>query len=147
MNLTGLNAHADMPAALEDLARIVVDSVFSVHKELGPGFLERIYEEALICEFQDRGIDYLRQYPVAVSYKGRILPCDYKIDLIVENNIILELKTVDRIAPIHEAQIISYMKQQGAPLGLIVNFNEALIKNGIKRVILSSNLRNFASSR
>ena len=145
--MTVLAQYNDMPAELDALSRSVVDSIFSVHKVLGPGYLERIYEEALISEFADRGISYERQKTLPVFYKKKLLPINYQIDLVVEEKIILELKTVERIIPVHEAQILSYMKQSGVILGFIVNFNEALIKNGLRRIVLSEKLRSFASSR
>ncbi len=136
-----------MPVELDELSRKVIDCVFSVHKELGPGFLEKIYEEALIEEFQERGIGVKTQKPLSVFYKGKKLPTEYRLDMIVEDHIILELKTVERMLPVHEAQLISYMKQAKISMGFVINFKEALIKNGIKRVILSEMLRPFASSR
>ena len=145
--MSALAQYNDMPAELDALSKSVVDSVFSVHKELGPGYLERIYEEALISEFEDRGISYERQKLLPVFYKKKLLPINYQIDLVVEEKIILELKTVEKIIPVHEAQILSYMKQSGVILGFIVNFNEALIKNGLRRIVLSEKLRSFASSR
>jgi len=145
--MTALKQHSDMPAELDEMSRQVVDSCFAVHRELGPGLLEKIYEEALVSELEGRGMAVESQKSVPVFYKGKKLPSDYRIDLVVNDQIVLELKTVDRIAPVHEAQIMSYMKLLPSPLGFIVNFNEALIKDGIKRVVLSNNLRNFASSR
>ena len=142
-----LKKYSDMPVDLDELSKIVIDSVFMVHKELGPGYLERIYEEALIFELESRDIPVQRQQAVSVRYKGKVLPTEYKIDLMIDNRIILELKTVEKILPVHEAQIISNMKQSGILLGFIVNFNEVLIKNGIKRMVLSHDLRSFASSR
>ena len=140
--------HNDMPQELDELSGKVVDSVFAVHKELGPGFLEKIYEDALCYELEQRGISFIRQKSIPVFYKNQKMPTEYKLDLIVEDQIILELKTVDKILPVHEAQILSYMKQCGTSLGFVVNFNESLIKNGIKRVVLSNNnLRAFAPSR
>lgn len=147
MMTTALKQHSDMPADLDELSRRVVDACFAVHKELGTGLLERIYEEALIAELQSRSIPVESQKAVPVFYKGQKLSSDYKIDLVVDDQIVIELKTVDRIIPVHEAQLISYMKLLPAPLGFIVNFNETLIRDGIKRVVLSNNLRNFASSR
>lgn len=146
MMATALKQHSDMPAELDELSRQVVDSCFAVHKELGPGLLERIYEEALVAELQGRSISVESQKAVPVFYKGQKLVSDYRIDLVVNNRIIVELKAVDRIAPVHEAQLISYMKLFSASLGFLVNFNESLIRDGIKRVVLSNNLRNFATS-
>lgn len=145
--MTALNKYNDLPADLDELSRQVVDSFFSAHKELGPGLLEKIYEDALVSEFEDRKISFERQKFVPVFYKGKKLSSDYRVDLLVNGQIVIELKTVDRIIPVHEAQIMSYMKLSQAPLGFIVNFNAVLIKDGIKRVVLSNNLRNFASSR
>lgn len=140
--------HNDMLQELDELSRKVVDSVFSVHKELGPGFLEKIYEDALCYELEQRGLNFIRQKSIPVFYKNQKMPTEYKLDLIVEDQMILELKTVEKILPVHEAQVISYMKQCDSPLGFVINFNEAMIKNGIKRVVLSSNnLRAFAPSR
>lgn len=134
---------SDLPEQLNDLSREVVDSFFSVHKMMGPGLLERIYEDCLICELQDRKISFERQKAIQLNYKTHKIPTEYKIDLIIENQIIVELKCVERLIPVHEAQIISYMKLSQIPLGFLVNFNTPLIKDGIKRVVLS----NFASSR
>lgn len=143
----GLRHYNDLPLELENLSRQVVDALFAVHKELGPGFVEKIYEEALIVELKKRNINFECQKTLPVFYKGEKLPTVYKLDLIVENQIILELKTVERLLPVHEAQLISYMKQCDVVLGFVVNFKEALIKNGLKRVVLSEKLRSFASSR
>ncbi|MCB1537852.1 MAG: GxxExxY protein [Alphaproteobacteria bacterium] len=136
-----------MPAELEILSKEVIDSAFCVHKELGPGLLEKLYEEALVFEFEDRNIPYVRQKSVRVPYRGKILSCECRIDLLVADQIVVELKTIDRIAPVHEAQIMTYMRLCNAPMGFIVNFNQALIKEGIKRIVMSNNLRNFAPSR
>jgi len=145
--IMSLKQHSDMPSEIERLSKEVVDCFFSVHKELGPGLLEKIYEDALCHEFDLRGLKFQRQMPVAVSYKGKKMPTDYRIDIIVDNTIIVELKAVDRVLPVHEAQILSYMKLTGSPLGLIANFNTTLMEDGIKRVVLTNNLRSFASSR
>jgi GxxExxY protein len=142
-----LNNHNDMPADLDALSKIVIDPIFCVHKEVGPGYLEKIYEGALVCELRRRGILFTRQKSLPVYYRGELLPTEFKIDLMIADQIILELKTVEKIIPVHEAQIISYMKQSNIALGFIVNLNTTLIKDGIKRVVLSQNLRSFASSR
>jgi len=145
--MTALKQHCDMPSDLDELSRKVVDCVFTVHKELGPGFLEKIYEESLVSEMEDRGMAVSRQKALPVYYKNKKLSIQYKLDLMVEDQIILELKTVECILPVHEAQLISYMKQCKTSLGFVINFNETLIKNGIKRVVMSENLRTFAPSR
>ncbi len=145
--MTALNKHNDMPSELDELSRQVVDCAFAVHKELGPGFLEKIYEEALIVEFRRRGIPFECQKNLPVFYRDEKLPSEYKLDLIVAGSIVLELKAVERILPVHEAQLLSYMKQCRSPLGFVINFKEALIKNGIRRVVQSEYLRDFASSR
>ncbi|NCC62832.1 MAG: GxxExxY protein [Verrucomicrobiae bacterium] len=132
-----LTKHSDLPEELERLAKQVVDCVYTVHKELGPGFLEKIYEEALVSEFRRRGLPFASQRPMPVFYRGERLPTEYKLDMIVADSIILELKTADAILPIHEAQLLSYMKQADAAIGFVINFKQTLIKNGIRRIVMS----------
>jgi len=144
---SGLTNHQDMSPQLDALSKQIVDSLFTVHKELGPGLLEKIYEEALVSEFTERNIPFVRQQPIPVIFKGKRLPIDYKLDICVAGSVILELKTVEAILPVHKAQLLSYMKLMQAPMGFIVNFNEIMIKDGIKRMVLGENLRAFASSR
>jgi GxxExxY protein len=119
----------------EELATRIVDSFLEVHRGLGPGLLETAYEAALCREFAIRKIRFQKQKVVPVEYKGVKLECGFRIDAFVEDEILLELKSVDGLLPIHEAQVINYLRLTGKPLGFLVNFNVPLIKRGIKRMV------------
>ena len=106
----------------------VVDAIFSVHRAMGPGFSESIYESCLIEEFEIRGIECKSQVQLPVIYKGKVLHKYFKLDLLVENEIIVELKVVSEILPIHKAQLLSYMKLSDKRIGYVANFNVALMK-------------------
>lgn len=121
---------------VDRLARQVIGAAIEVHRHLGPGFLESVYEEALVVELGLRGIAFERQWPVPVSYKERHVG-EGRIDLLVGNELIVELKAVDGLAPIHKAQVISYLKAMGLHLGLLINFNVPVLRAGIQRVVLS----------
>jgi GxxExxY protein len=118
---------------LEQIATQVVDAVFEVHKELGPGLLESAYEAALCHEFALRQIRFERQKPVPLIHKGVTLEIGFRIDVLVEDAVVLELKSVEALLPVHEAQLINYLRLANKPLGLHVNFNVPRIKQGIKR--------------
>ncbi|MBL7961262.1 GxxExxY protein [bacterium] len=113
----------------------ILDSCITVHKMMGPGLLESIYELCLIKEFELRNINYASQVSIPLLYRGLELSKDFKIDLLVENEIILELKSVDTLLPVHEAQIISYLKLANRKLGFLINFNVPLLKHGFKRFV------------
>lgn len=121
---------------LDQLARDVIGAAIEVHRVLGPGFLESVYEEALGIELKLRGIPFQRQVSLGVEYKGERVG-EGRIDLLVKDALIVELKTVDNLAPIHKAQTISYLKATGLKLALLINFNVPVLKDGIKRIILS----------
>jgi GxxExxY protein len=121
---------------LDRLARAVIGAAIEVHRALGPGFLESVYEEALCVELELLGIPFARQQPVSVNYKGRAIG-EGRIDLLVGGILIVELKAVEELASIHSAQVISYLKMTGHHLGLLINFNVPVLKDGIKRIILS----------
>lgn len=121
---------------INDIGKEVVDCAFQVHSHLGAGLLENIYEEAFACELSHRNIAFEKQKPLPINYKGTILKNAYRLDLIIENQIIVELKCVERIAPVHEAQLLTYLKLTGNRLGYIINFNVPIIKQGIKRIAL-----------
>ncbi len=123
----------------DQLAYAVIGAAIEVHKELGPGFLEAVYEEALCFELKERGIPYLRQAEISVSYKGHPVGTGY-IDILVDNRLVVELKAVDRIAPIHHAQILSYLKATNLLLGLLINFNVAVLKEDVHRVVLGKSM-------
>jgi GxxExxY protein len=121
---------------IDGWAHAVIGAALEVHQLLGPGYLESVYEEALSVELELRGISYERQKTIAVDYKGRAVG-EGRLDLLVGGCLVVELKAVEAIAPIHVAQVISYLKATELPLGLLINFNVPLLKNGIQRVILS----------
>lgn len=121
---------------LDRLAHAVIGAAIEVHRLLGPGFLESVYEEALCVELRLRGISFVSQPVMAVDYKGHIVG-ESRLDLLVGDSLIVELKAIDALAPIHTAQVISYLKATGHQLGLLINFNVSVLKDGIKRIVLS----------
>ncbi len=120
----------------ENITREIIGAAIEVHKQLGPGLLESAYEECLIFELQQKGYKVERQKPVPVIYKEIKLDYGYRIDVLVENKVLLELKSIEAIAPVHEAQILTYMKFSGIKIGLLMNFNVTVLKNGLKRFVL-----------
>jgi GxxExxY protein len=124
-----------VPTEIERLAKTVVDAAFAVHSELGPGLLESAYEACLSRELRLRGVNYQLQLPVPLAYKGTRIEVGYRADVIVEEKLLVELKAVDQLLPVHTAQVITYLRLKRFPLGLLVNFNEVLIKHGIHRVL------------
>jgi GxxExxY protein len=124
-----------IPGDVERLATTVVDAVFGVHKELGPGLLESAYETCLSHELGLRGVKHQLQLPVPLNYKGLRVEIGYRADVVVEEKLLLELKAVDELLPIHTAQVITYLRLKRFPFGLLINFNEVLIKNGMHRIL------------
>lgn len=120
----------------EEIFKTVLDCCFRVHSSLGPGLLESAYEEALYFEAKRSGLFIEKQIPMPLIYKGIKLEIGYRIDLLVENTIVIEVKSIEALAEIHLAQILTYLKLSGCKLGLLVNFNVLHLKEGIKRVIL-----------
>jgi GxxExxY protein len=121
---------------LNDISYKIIGAAYEVHKHLGPGLLESTYEVCLASELNNAGLKVEIQKPLPVVYKNIKLDAGYRIDLLVEKKIIIELKAVDEIAPIHEAQLLTYMKLADKRLGLLINFNVKDLKKGIKRMIL-----------
>ena len=121
-------------AELDDLAHRVIGAAIEVHRFLGPGFLESVYEEALCVEFALRGIRFARQVPVSVRYKGEPVG-EARLDLLVDDSLVVELEAVESIAPIHWAQVLCYLKATRHRLGLLINFNVSVLQRGIKRVV------------
>lgn len=119
-----------------ELTEKVIGCAIEVHKNLGPGLLESSYEQCLAYELKQKRINFQLQYPLPVQYKEIKLDCGYRIDLLVEDELIIELKSVDKITDIHKAQILTYMKLAEIRLGLLINFNVLKLKDGIKRFIL-----------
>lgn len=122
----------------EDLNRItesVIGAAIEVHRALGPGLLESAYEACLSFELTQRGLKVEQQKPLPVIYRGVKLDCGYRLDLVVEDAVIVEIKAVDRLAPIHEAQLLSYLRLSGYKVGLLLNFNVRVLKYGIRRLV------------
>ena len=120
----------------DELSKRVIGCAIEVHRTLGPGLLESTYEQCLAHELKCAGISFKLQYPLPVNYNGVKLDCGYRVDLFVDNKIIVELKSVDKVLPIHQAQLLTYMKLAGIKIGLLMNFNVRFMKNGIKRMVL-----------
>ena len=120
---------------LNNLAGIVIDCAFAVHREMGPGLLESVYQHCMFRELMDQGISVTTMVEVPLVYKGNPLNKDFILDMLVEDEIIVELKAVEGMMPVHQAQIISYLKLADKRLGLLINFNVALLKDGIKRYV------------
>jgi GxxExxY protein len=118
-----------------EIGTIVVDSALTVHRELGPGLLESVYEAALTHELTDRGLQLERQQPITISYKGITFNEGFRADLIVENKVILELKSVERTSAAHKKQVQTYLRLTGCKLGYLLNFGEAYMKDGITRCV------------
>ena len=121
---------------LNDLTREIIGAAIEVHKHIGPGMLESAYEECLAYELASRGLSVTRQIPVPVVYKEVKLECGYRVDILVNDTVVLELKSVDVLAPIHEAQILTYMRFAKRRIGLLINFNVTVLKNGIRRYVM-----------
>ena len=120
---------------INELSSKIIGAAIEVHKMLGPGLLESTYEECLCYEFGLRGLSNERQKALPVIYKDRELDCGYRLDVVVEKTIILELKSCERIQPIHNAQLLTYLKLSGLHLGLILNFNVPIMRDGIVRIV------------
>jgi GxxExxY protein len=127
-----------------ELTHTIIGAAMEVHRLLGPGLLESAYEECLARELTLRGLQCVRQSPIPVVYKDVKLECGYRIDLFVEGRIVVELKAVDALAPIHEAIILTYLKLSERPLGLLISFNVPILKDGIRRSILRDGLAHHA---
>ncbi len=118
-----------------EIATIVVDSCYHIHKELGPGLLESIYEEILFDELLEQRLDVTRQAIVPLEFRGKVYSKAYRTDLVVNNKVILELKSVETVLPVHQKTLLTYLRLMDLKLGLLINFNESLIKNGIQRIV------------
>lgn len=118
-----------------DISKIIVDCCFKIHKQLGPGLLESVYEEILSYELLKCGLKIERQKGIPVVYDGLKMELGFRADIIVESKVIVELKSIEAIAPVHSKQLLTYLKLTGLRLGLLINFNEALLKDGIKRIV------------
>jgi GxxExxY protein len=113
----------------------IIGACIEVHRALGPGLLESTYEECVALEFIQRGLVFARQVALPVNYKGRRLNCDYRLDFVVLDQVVVELKAVDQLLPIHEAQVLTYLKLGGWQVGLLVNFNVPVLCRGLRRLV------------
>jgi GxxExxY protein len=120
---------------INQLSNKIIGAAIEVHKTLGPGLLESTYEKCLCYELKLRGISFANQVSLPVVYKGKPLDCRYQMDLVVENTIFLELKSCEKIEPIHPAQLLTYLKLSGLNLGLLLNFNVPVMRDGITRIV------------
>jgi len=120
---------------INKITEIIIGCAIEVHRQLGPGLLESAYEECLCYELQQAGLRFERQKPVPVVYKEIKLDCGYQIDVLVENCVVVELKTVELFNPVHEAQVLTYMKFADKSIGLMINFYVTVLKNGIRRYV------------
>ena len=118
------------------LGERVIGAAIAVHRQLGPGLLESAYEECLCFELKEVGIQFERQMALPVKYKGVRLDCGYRLDIVVERELLVELKSVERLLPIHEAQMLTYLRLSGIRAGLLMNFNSIVLKDGLKRLVL-----------
>lgn len=125
-----------MAIDFEPITHEVIGAAIDVHRELGPGLLESAYEEYLCFELGLRGIPFLRQEKLPITYKGHFLDAGYRIDILIQDQLILELKAVDRLQPIFEAQLLTYLRLSRIRIGLLMNFNVPILKDGLKRIVL-----------
>lgn len=124
-----------IPEDVETLATAVVNAAFAVHRTLGPGLLESAYEQCLAVELSVAGIPFERERPLPLVYRGHTIDTAYRLDLIVGGKLLVELKAIEAIAPIHQAQVVTYLRLLRLPLGLLINFNVPLIRDGIQRIL------------
>ena len=124
------------PSPRDPLTERVIGSAIAVHRLLGPGLLESAYEECLCFELAQAGIGHARQVPLPIVYKGVRLDCGYRLDILVEQQLVLEIKTVEKLLPIHEAQMLTYLRLGRYGTGLLMNFNSIVLKDGIRRFVL-----------
>ncbi len=122
---------------INELTEQVIGAAIEVHRELGPGLLESAYRMCLVHELYLRGIQCRTEVDLPLQYKGVKLDCGYRVDVLVEDVLVLELKTVDQFAPIHDAQLLTYLRLGGWPVGLLLNFNVPVLKDGIRRKVLN----------
>jgi GxxExxY protein len=120
---------------IDGITEQIIGAAIEVHRETGPGLLESAYEECLCYELSQLKLAFQRQVPLPVLYKGIKLDCGYRMDLLVEDAVIIELKTVEQLLPVHSAQLLTYLKLSGKPVGLLMNFNEAVLRKGLRRLV------------
>jgi GxxExxY protein len=116
----------------------IVDGAISVHRALGPGLLESVYERCLAYELKNRGFDIVLQAPASIKYKELIIEGGFRMDMVVNNRVVVEIKSVERLLPLHEAQLLTYLKITGVQVGLLINFNTMQLKDGLRRLVNST---------
>jgi GxxExxY protein len=127
---------AEFSASVENaLTDRIIGAAIEVHRHLGPGLLESAYEECLCYELSQMGLQFKRQVHLPIRYKGVLLDCGHRLDLVVENAIVVEIKAIDALLPIHNAQLLTYLKSSGHQVGLLINFNVPVLKKGLKRIV------------
>ena len=131
-----MDAKKGLPLLEKESTEKIIGAAIEVHRVLGPGLLESVYQPCMAHEFSLRNMLFGQQIPLAVEYKGVRLDCGYRIDFVVENKVILELKAVEMILPVHEAQLLTYLKLTGCRVGLLINFNVPVLRHGIVRRVL-----------
>jgi len=119
------------------LSNQLIGAAIEVHRQLGPGLLESAYERCLCRELDLRGISYQRQKSLPLEYKGELLDCGYRMDIVVACKVVVEIKSVEKIEPIHDAQLLTYLKLSGYKLGLLLNFNVPVLRRGLKRIVFN----------
>ena len=125
-----------LPTEVNDLTGEIVDAAFKVHSALGPGLLESVYETCLVHELRTRGLALERQLALPIEYGGLCLDSGLRLDLLVQDTVVVELKAVEHLLPVHKAQLLSHLRLTGKPVGLLINFHVPLIKDGIQRMVL-----------
>lgn len=120
---------------INEITEKIIGAAIAVHRELGPGLLESAYEACLAFELAQQGLKVEAQRPLPVVYRGVRLDCGYRLDLLVEDAVVVEVKAVEALAPIHEAQLLSYLKLSGCTVGLLINFNVVMLKDGLRRMV------------
>lgn len=132
---------------INEITRAIIGAAIEVHRQLGPGLLESAYLECLCRELTLRGIPFEREKPLPLEYKGIRLECGYRLDLLVEGCVVVEIKSMEALAPVHDAQLLTYLRLGGWRVGLLINFNVAVLKNGIHRKILGYELAQAAPGK
>jgi GxxExxY protein len=133
---TESQSHREDEKAKDPRTNAIIAAAIEVHRALGPGLLESAYEECLCHELHLRGLSFNRQVDIPVSFKGLQLDCGYKLDLVIEDEVVVELKSVEKVLPIHQAQLLTYLKLSGKHVGLLMNFNVSLLTQGITRRVM-----------
>jgi len=125
-----------IPEETEKVATQIVDAAFSVHSTLGPGLLESVYEQCLAFEFSERGLRFERQLVLPIKYKEHEIDSGLRLDFLIDDSVVVEIKAVECLVPVHTAQLLTYLKLSGHRLGFLINFNASLIKHGIHRYVM-----------